>query len=1141
MPTAKAWAVLGLLPLLLPAFLPAQPPPGESRLLRYPDIHGDRIAFVYGGDIWVVGTEGGVARRLTSHPGLELFPKFSPDGKWIAFTGEYSGSRQVHLISADGGPPRQLTFHNDVGQLPPRGGYDNQVLGWTPDGKDVVFRANRVPYSERLGRPYLVPVAGGMERPMRVPESGNGMLSPDGTKFVYTPIQSEFRGWKRYRGGRAQDVWIYDLEHDTSERITDYPGTDNQPMWIGDKIYFTSDREHTLNLYSYDLKTRQTAKLTNHDDYDVLWPSAGSGKIVYENGGYIYLFDPAAGKSSRVPIRVYGDLPQTLPHFKSVRANIENGAISPTGKRAVFEARGEIFTVPAEKGEVLNITQTPGVREIDPAWSPDGRWIAYLSDRSGEYEVYVRDRDGSGTERRVTTDGDVWRFQPLWSPDSKKLAFGDKKQRLRWVDVATGKVTDADHSSYNDITTYSWSPDSRFLAYTKNDPTQLPAIWVYALDSAKAFRLSGSQARESEPVFDPSGRYLYFLSDRDFNLTFSSFEFDYLYTNPTRVYVAVLSQDGPALFLPKSDEESAATAPGSPTPPGTPVPPSGKRSKHEKPAEKKEPPPGEVAPKSETPDAAPEESGKSRGASTGGKEDAGEEPSKPAKAVRVKIDADGFENRVRAIPGPPGDYRALRANSEGVLYLVGDGAKGQLKLYNVKEQKESVILDGINEYDLSADGKKVLFHKGDNWGIADAKAGQKATEGLLPLDKLVLQIHPREEWQQMYVDAWRIMRDWFYDPGMNGIDWKAMRDRYAALLPYLADREDLDFILSEIGGEISAGHVYVARGDEAEPRRVEGGLLGAEIEPDSSGAFRVTKIFAGENWHEEFRSPLTEPGVHVKEGEYILAVDGRPTKGVDNFYRLLENKADHVVTLSINSEPTAKGAREEKVRPVKSEQNLRYTDWVKRNREWVDKTSGGRIGYIHIPDTAVAGNRELFKYFYPQARKDALIIDDRYNGGGFIPDRMISLLSRPLLNYWVARGVEPTTTPGFVNTGPKACLINGLAGSGGDAFPYYFRKLGMGPLIGTKTWGGLIGLSGHPDLLDGGSLSTPTFRFLDTQGKWDVENVGVLPDIEVIDRPEEIAKGHDPSLERAVTYLLEELKKHPPVKVQVPPPPRQHD
>jgi tricorn protease len=1112
--TSRLLAAAAVL-LLIPMLLAAQAPAGDARLLRYPDIHGDTIAFVYAGDIWVVGAGGGLARRLTSHPGLELFPKFSPDGKTIAFTGEYGGNRQVYLIDVDGGTPRQLTFHNDIGDMPPRAGYDNQVLGWTPDGKQVIFRAHRVPYSERLGRPYLVPAAGGMEQPMRVTEGGNGTFSPDATKFVYTPTQTEYRGWKRYQGGQAQDLWIYDFKKDAAERITDYPGTDNQPLWIGDKIYFTSDREGgRLNLFVYDVAARAVRKLTNHDRYDVLWPS-GRDRIVYENGGYIYLFDPAAGSSRRVPIQVGGDLPQTLPYFKKVAANIEGGELSPTGKRALFAARGDLFTVPAEKGEILNLTSSPGVREMSPTWSPDGRWVAYLSDRTGEYEIYMRASDGAGEERRVTTGGDVWRFPPVWSPDSKKLAFGDTNRKLHYVEVASGLVTDADRDARGPINDYHWSPDSRFLVYTKSTEAQLPAIWVYALEEAAAHQLSDGLSADYEPAFSRDGRYLYFFSDRDFQLTFSNFEFDYVYTDPTRIYVGILSKEGPALLLPESDDEAvaAAVAPQ----PGTPAPGGGEAA-----------------------------GGKAHGDGGAGAE-GGDKSGKPdavAKTAppRTKIDYDGFPQRVRALPVAAGAYNGLNVNADGVFYVSGRAPRQQVRMFSLKDRKDKVVLEGVAEYTLSADGTKLGFHKGESWGIVDAKPGQKADDGLLALDKMQMEIHPREEWKQMFVDAGRIMRDWFYDPNLNGVDWKSMRERYGELLPYLADRDDLDFLLSEMGGEISAGHVYVTRGDEPAPERVEGGLLGAEVEADPSGYFRITHIFPGQNWVDERRSPLTESGVHAGVGDLILAVDGQSTKGVDNFYRLLENKAGHVVRLLIGSglvTPPTSGAHEEKVRPVKSEQGLRYLEWVRVNRERVDKASGGKIGYIHLPDTAVAGNRELFKGFYQQAHKQALILDDRYNGGGFIPDRMVELLNRPLLSYWVNRSGVATSTPGYVNTGPKACLINGLAGSGGDAFPYYFRELKMGPLIGTRTWGGLIGISNNPNLLDGGSLSTPSFRFLDTSGKWDVEGTGVAPDIEVIDRPDEIAKGHDPSLERAISYLMEELRKHPPVPVTVPPPPRQ--
>ncbi|HSN87423.1 MAG TPA: PDZ domain-containing protein [Thermoanaerobaculia bacterium] len=914
---------------------------------------------------------------------------------------------------------------------------------------------------------------------------------------------NEWRTWKRYYGGRASDVWIYNLKNDTAERITEDKGIDNQPVWVGNNVYFVSNRDRTVNLYAYDAGTRAARKVTNHDVFDVLWPSGDGSRIVYENGGTLWIFDPSSGKSGQVSIRVEGDLPKTLPYFKNVSEDAEAMALSPTGKRALFVARGDLFTVPAEKGEVRNLTNSAGVRERDATWSPDGRWVAYLSDRSGEYEVYVRPGDGSGEERRVTQDQGLWRFTPRWSPDSKKLAFSDKDRKLRVLDVQSGRVTDADQDEEQEILDYNWAPDSRWIAYTKVGSSQLPSVWLYSLDDKKARQLTSDLTAEAEPVFDPQGRYLYFLSNRDFNLTFSGFEFSYVYTNPTRVYVGVLSKEGPALFLPQSDEEDPKTETAA----------------------------LRMADAQETP--APEKKGDASPEAKG-------DTAKPSP-VRVKVDFDGFEQRVRAIPGPSGNYQDLAVNADGVLYRVGaapGGPAGTLKMFSLKDEKEQAILEGIQDYELSADGKKILYRQGPNFGIVDVKPGQKPGDGKLTLDNMKLRIQPREEWGQMYNDAWRIMRDWFYDPAMHGTNWQAMRDRYAEFLPSVATRSDLDFLLGELGAELSAGHVYVEEGNEPGPERIEGGLLGAEIEEHSSGYFRIAEIFPGENWHAAFRSPLTEPGVGVKQGDFILAVDGQPTNKVENFYRLLEGKANQVVTLLVNDKPGLTGAHEERVRPVANEQNLRYLDWVLENRAKVDKASGGRIGYIHLPNTAVEGNRELYKYFYPQANKEALILDDRYNQGGFIPEQMIALLDRPLLNYWVVRGGHATSTPGFVATGPKVTLMNGQAGSGGDAFPYYFKKMGLGPLIGTATWGGLIGLSGTPPLVDGGTLTTPTFRFLTDEGEWAIEGEGVAPDIEVDDRPDALAKGQDPSLEKGIEVLLQELQKKPVKKVVVPPIPK---
>ncbi|MGA7617108.1 MAG: PDZ domain-containing protein [Thermoanaerobaculia bacterium] len=1076
---------IGFLALVMATALFAQD--DLTRLLRYPDIHGDTIAFVYAGDIWVVGADGGTARRLTSHPGLELFPKFSPDGKSIAFVGDYNGTRQVYVISVDGGQPRQLTYYNDVGPMPPRGGVDNRVVGWTPDGKSVLFLAHRLPFGERMATFYTVPATGGMETPLEIPEAGGGVMSPDGTKIVYTPIEREFRTWKHYRGGRAQDVWIYDLKNHSSKQITNWVGTDNQPVWLADgTIEFTSDREHTLNLYSYSPATGATTKATHHDDWDVLWPSSDGRRVVYEAGGYVWRFDPSTGEDVRVPIRVYGDLPGTVPYFKNVKDEVHSFSISPSGARALFDARGDVFTVPAKEGEIRNLTATPGIRELDASWSPDGRLIAYLSDRTGEYEIYVRNADGSGAERQVTSNGHVWKTAPLWSPDSRYLAFADKNATLHYVDSGNGKIVDVDKGKYADIDQYQWSPDSKWIAYTDVGPTRLSTIRVYSLKDAKSYALTDGRTDDYSPVFDPKGRYLYFLSNRDFNLTFSGYEFNYLYTKPTRVYVGLLAADGPALLLPTNDEEKPA---------------------------------------SDT-------------SAESGKKDEKKKDAKTSSTPDVKIDVAGFESRVRAIPSESDQYRALAANDKGVFFIKGEGAAAELKFYDLEGKKSETVLSGIQAWDLAAGGEKLIYSTGDDYGIVDAKPGQKSGDHL-DLAHLEMKIVPRAEWSEEFVDAWRTFRDWFYDPNMHGIDWAAMRKKYEPLVAFVAHRSDLDYILGELGGELVSGHVYIQTSDDWQIPRKDGALLGANVDADPSGSgyFRITKIFPGENWSPEYRSPLTEPGVKVKEGDLILAVDGVSTKGVENFYSLLENKANRLVTLRVGSTPDPATGHDEIIRPIKYEGHLRYLAWVTSRQKLVDELSGGRIGYIHIPDTAVEGNRELFKHFFPQANKDALIIDDRYNGGGFIPDRMIELLDRPLLNYWVVRGVEPIRTPGFANVGPKAVLINGYSSSGGDAFPYYFKKLKLGKVIGTRTWGGLIGLSGNADLMDGGTVLVPTFRILDTEGAWTVEDHGVDPDIEVVDRPELVVAGKDPSLEKAVEVLMKELEANPPKKLVVPPPP----
>ncbi|HOW44772.1 MAG TPA: PDZ domain-containing protein [Candidatus Aminicenantes bacterium] len=1063
-------AALAMLSLAVGAFAAA-----DAGLLRFPNINGDRVVFVYAGDIWSVPAAGGDARRLTSHPGLELFPKISPDGKWIAFSAEYSGSRQVWVMPAAGGEPRQLTWYNDVGVMPPRGGYDYVVLDWTPDSRRILVRCNRTPWGERMGKYFLVPLDGGLEAPLAIPEAGGGSFSPDAARIVYTPIEREFRTWKRTLGGRAQDIWIYDLAANSSRRLTDFPGTDQHPSWWRDRIYFVSDRDRTLNVYSCDLQGGTVTQLTRHQDYDVLWPSGRDGRLAYECGGRLHVLDLASGQERRLAVNLNFDNANVLPYFRNVAEFIGSYDLSPSGKRAVFDARGDLFTVPEKEGRTVNLTRSQGVREIFPAWSPDGSRIAYYSDASGEYEVYVMDANGAGAPRQLTRGSRGWRFPPKWSPDGRMLLFADRDQALRLLDVASGAVTVVDRARRHDLTDYDWSPDSRWLVYSKDGDSGQDAVWVYSLDRQQAFQLTDAAYNDFSPVFSRDGRYIYFLSNRDFNLEFSDFEFDYLYNRATRIYALALTRGTAPLFPERNDvEEGKAPAAGSPE---------------------------------------------------------AKKPAAPAAAAAVRIDVDGCGSRVTAFPLPSGAYAALRAVDGGILYF----RERELRQFKLEDKKDGLVIAGIDSAVLAAGGAKVLYQARNQFGVVGLGADQKAGDGALDLSQLTLRIEPRREWAQIFRDGWRIFRDWFYQKNLHGVDWEKTYEKYARLLPSLSHRADLDFLFGEMVGEVNAGHTYVNWGDFPRPARVEGGLLGAELRADEkAGRYRVARIYAGENWNEDTRSPLTEPGVDVRPGDLLLALNGCEVTLADNPYRFLENTAGRRVAIRVGGRSDGAGAREYWITPVKSELGLMYLDWVRSRREMVDRLSGGRIGYIHVPDTSRAGNAELFKGMYAYGRKEALIIDDRYNGGGFIPVVMAELLARKTLNYWARRGLGLNPDPGVAHDGPKAMLINGYSSSGGDAFPYYFRKKKLGVLIGTRTWGGLIGLSGNPDFADGGSLNVPTFGFVDDEGAWAVEGRGVAPDIEVIDRPEQVAAGGDPSIEKAVAVLLEQLQQNPPRRVDMP-------
>ena len=1049
-------------------FVPQLEAKEDMRLLRFPDINGDQIVFVYAGSIWSVNAAGGDAKKLTSHKGLELFPKISPDGKWIAFSAEYSGSRQVYVMPSEGGTPKQLTYYNEVGAMPQRGGFDNVVLGWTPDSEKILFRGNRTPYGDRMGKYFLVSIDGGFEEPLPVPHGGFGVLSPDGKKLAFAYVDREFRTWKRYKGGRASNIWIYDLENNLSEQVTDFKGTDQIPVWYKDKVFFASDRELWLNIWSYDTNTKEVKQHTFHDDFDVMWPSGSNGQLVYEKGGHIYKLNLETGENEKVVVNIYYDFPNTLPYFKNVKEHIHSYAISPSGKRALFDARGDVFSVPAKEGTIRNLTQTQGVREVYPQWSPDGKWITYHSDATGEYEVYILENKPDAKPIQITSNSKGWKYASEWSPDSRYLAFFDRTMNLQLVDINSKKHTLVDRAVASEILDYSFSPDTKWITYTKENSNRQSSIWVYNIDSGNKMQLTDYTFSDRNPVFSKCGDYIFFISNRDFNLAFSSFEFDYLYNNATRIYALPLTDKAPRLFEPKEDEEKI------------------------------------------------------------GEENNNKDSNDD---IKVEIQQAGANNRIVAFPMSPGNYWGLQAVEVGIVYFTG----GNMNRFNLKEEKDETIMSGISRATVSADGSSFIYVHRSDYGIAPLKPGQDASQNLLDLDNLTMKIYPKKEWEQIFKDGWRIYRDFFYVENIHNVDWDEFYERYSQLLPSLNHRIDLDYIFGEMIAETNTGHAYVDYGDFERVERIKTGLLGAELTPDHNNKrYIISKIYQGENWNPSRVSPLTMQGIDIKEGEYLIKIEGNDVTTADNPYKFLENRVGVATRITVNNSPDDRNARTYVVHPIGSEIELFYFDWINTRREMVDKLSNGRIGYMHLPNTAHDGNRELHRGLYAYHDKEALIIDERFNGGGFIPDRMINMLDRQTLAYWHTHGLEPMKTPAVAHDGPKVMLINQYAASGGDALPYFFRKLELGTIIGTRTWGGLVGMTRNAGLVDGGYIGVPRFGIYNEDGEWIIEGVGIYPDIEVVDMPHKVARGEDPSLEKAIEVLLKKLDENPPVEWKIP-------
>ena len=1065
----------------------------EGRLLRFPDIHQGQIAFSYGGDIWAVPASGGTARKLTNSEGLELFPRFSPDGKQIAFTGQYDGDLNVFVMPADGGQPKRLTYHPAVRQVSERMGPESIVMDWTPDGSAILYRSREEQHDVWEGKLFLVSPNGGYRQPLPLPRGGFASFSADGSKIAYCPIFRDFRTWKRYKGGTAQDVWIYDFQQRKSEKITDWVGTDNLPMWdhASGLIYFNSDRTGTLNLYSYNPETKQTTPVTQFTDFDVRWPAMGPGAIVFENGGYLYVIDLPNGTPRKVTVELGSDRILARPRYVECGKDINDYTLSPDGNRAIFGSRGDIFTVPAKHGNTRNLTETPGANEKYATISPDAKWIAYVSDASGEDELYLITPDGEGTPVRLTTDGYCYRYQPLWSPDSKKLVWSNKNAELQYVDIDSKKTVTFMRGKRGDIRNYTWSPDSRWIAYATNNDQMISEVYVYSLENGRIETVTNGAFDDYSPVFDPAGQYLYFLSDRNFNPILGDYEFNYILDKTTEIVAIVLSADSLSPFAPQSDEVKAAE----------------KDSDDSK------------------------DDGKD-------KKNGGKDKDKPA--VRVNIDFAGIAGRQVRFPIDPGNYGSLAAAEGRIFYfsfpmsgLAGpiETTKRTLHVFDMEKREGSEFLADVSGYDLTPDGKKMIIEKDGAYEIIEA-TGDKAKTGEKKLDLSHMRawVDFDAEWHQIFEEVWRMERDFFYDSLMHGVDWQAMHDRYAPLVDHVAHRFDLTYILGEMIGELACSHTYVGGGDLPDIEADKVGLLGIDWTIDSTAQrFRIGKILQGQNWNESRRSPLTEPGIRAAAGDYVLAINGTPLTSADDPYRLLERAAGEIATLTLAKTSGGSNSWTADAKTLSSEEDLRYYDWIMHNRHYVDSISGGKVGYVHIPNMGTEGMQEFSSQFFPQIRKEAMIIDVRYNGGGFTSQLVIERLRRVLGGMGISRNSpEPSTYPAAVFHGHLACLINEHSCSDGDIFPYHFRGYGLGPLIGKRTWGGVVGIRGHRPLVDGGFITTPEFAKYTFSGTYsEMENHGVEPDIDVDNLPEDLYRGYDAQMERAVAELLKKIKDEP--------------
>lgn len=1047
----------------------------EARLLRFPAIHGEQVVFTFAGDLYTVESKGGVARRLTSHSGFEMFPKFSPDGKSIAFTAQYDGNTEIYRMSASGGEPRRLTWTSTLSrdEISDRMGPNNITLGWTPDGKSILFRSRMTTFNDFIGQLYTVNAQGGMHQELPLPRGGFASYSPDGSKLVYNRIFREFRTWKRYRGGMCDDIWTYDFKTKKTEQLVDTPDQEIEPMWHKDRIYFLSDREPSrrMNLYVLNLTDKSIKQLTTFADFDVKFPSLGDKAIAFEQAGYLWKLDLDTHKVDKIPVTLNEDFAFARTALISVGNQVAGAGASPDGKRVAFTARGNLFSVPNGPGITRHLSHSLGIHDRNPHWAPDGKNIAYISDQSGEDEIHMRAPDGKSPPVQLTTGGDVYKYSLTWSPDSKKILWTDRKFRIRVLDVASRQITEVATSKYWEIHDATWSPDSKWISWSERGDSGMDKVRLHELASAKTHDITEGWNDSHGPAFSGDGKFLFFISARDFNPIYSATEWNHAYRDMERVYAVSLAKDTPSPFRPKTDEPEI-------------------------------------------------------------------KPAVDAKDKDLKVDIANFADRTFQIPTPPGSYRSLQSVGSTVYYIRSSSkdSKSTFASYDLATRAET-NLGSVSGFEITADEKKMLVRVDGKYAVIDLPRGTVSPSAFLDLGNLEIQLDLQAEWRQIYHECWRQMRDFFYDPNLHGVDWKSLRGRYEALLPHVRHRADLSYLIGELIGELNAGHAYVGGGDLPAVKKISVGQLGAKLERhEPSGYAKITRVLAGSTWEPGLSSPLAAPGVNAKTGDFILAIDNKPINELASPYQALVNKAGKPVVIKINSKPESNGARDVVVVPIDNESQLYYRDWVETNRKRVDEATQGKVGYLHVPDMMQAGLNEFARQFYPQLKKSALVIDMRGNGGGNVSPMLIERLRREIAMIGIARGTPPSTDPQAMVYGPMVCLLNEFSASDGDLFPYRFRQHKLGKLIGKRSWGGVVGIRGTLPLVDGGTLNKPEFSRYDVDGKeWIIEGKGVTPDIIVDNDPATEFAGKDQQLERAIEEILNELKTREK-KIPSPPP-----